>query len=76
MTSRLAIAGFAIALALAAAAVFAGVAIHELQYASDHPYHYGPAKVIAWCSAGGVVLSVAVGLVGYCLMRRPARSVT
>jgi hypothetical protein len=74
MTSRPAIAGFVIALAIVGAAVFAGVAIHELQYASDHRYRYGPAKVIASCSAGGVVLSVAVGLVGYCLIRGTDRS--
>jgi hypothetical protein len=40
--------GGVLALALLALVLFTGVAIHELSYASDHPYAYGPAKVIAW----------------------------
>ena len=41
-------AGFCLALALVAGVIFAGVGLHELSYASDHPHAYGPAKVIAW----------------------------
>jgi hypothetical protein len=58
------------ALALVAAVVFVGVAVHELNYASDHPYAYGPAKVIAWGAVAGGLLGVAMGLVGYALTRR------
>jgi hypothetical protein len=74
MTARPAMGGFVIALAIVAVAVFAGVAIHELQYASDHPHQDGPARVIAWCSGGGVVASAAVELTGYCLVRGAADS--
>lgn len=69
MTSRPAIGGFVLALAAVAAVVFIGVAIHELNYASGHPYAYGPAKVIAWASGAGAALSAAVGLVGLALVR-------
>lgn len=61
--------GVVIALAIVAAAVFAGVAIHELNYASSHPYKYGPAHVIAWGAGAGALLSVAVALLAYALMR-------
>jgi len=57
------------AAAAIAAAAFAGVAIHELDYASGHPYAYGPAKVIAWAGGAGALLSVAVGLLGFALTR-------
>lgn len=67
--SRSAIGGAIIALAGATFLVFAGVAIHELEYASDHPHAYGPAKVIAWGAGAGAVLSVAVGLLGLQLTR-------
>ena len=33
--------GAIICLATAAAVVFVGVAVHEINYANDHPYHYG-----------------------------------
>ena len=65
-----ALGGAIILLAVVAAIIFAGVAVHELNYASDHPYAYGPAKVIAWAGGGGVVLAVAVALVGFALSRR------
>lgn len=39
--------------------MFAGEAIHELHYASDHPGAYGPAKVIALACGAGAVLSLA-----------------
>jgi hypothetical protein len=69
MTSRPAVGGFVLALAAVAAVVFIGVAVHELNYAGDHPYAYGPAKVIAWAAAGGAALSVAVALIGWALAR-------
>ncbi len=58
-------------LSLLAAVVFAGVAIHELNYASAHPYAYGPAKVIPWGGGAGTVLAITVALVGFALSRRP-----
>jgi hypothetical protein len=63
--SRGALGGAVIALALVACAVFVGVAIHELNYASDHPFRYGPAKVIATAAGGGALLSVAVAVLGF-----------
>jgi hypothetical protein len=36
--SRSALGGAVVALAIVAAIVFAGVAVHELNYASGHPY--------------------------------------
>lgn len=67
-TNRLA--GWAVGAAVVACLVFLGVGIHELTYASDHPHAYGPAKVIAWGSGGGALLSVAVGLIAVALLRR------
>jgi hypothetical protein len=61
--------GGVIALAVVAAIVFVGVLIQELTYVSDHPYAYGPAKVIAWGAGAGAALSVAVGLLAYALTR-------
>jgi hypothetical protein len=40
--------------------VFVGVVFHELIYASEHPFRYGPAKVIAWAAGAGASLSGAV----------------
>jgi hypothetical protein len=60
--SPTALAGAVVALAVVAAIVFAGVAVHELGYAADHPFQYGPAKVIAVCAGAGALLSVAVAL--------------
>jgi hypothetical protein len=57
------------AVAAISAIVFAGVAIHELDYAGGHPYAYGPAKVIAWAGGAGALLSVAVGVLGFALTR-------
>ena len=62
--------GAIMSLSAIAAAVFAYVAVHELTYAADHPYAYGPAKVIAWGGGAGVALALAVGLVGYAISRR------
>jgi hypothetical protein len=59
--------GLVIAAASVAAAIFVGVAIHELNYASDHPYAYGPAKVIAWAGGGGALLSLTVGAIAVLL---------
>ena len=67
--SRSALSGAVIALAVVAGLVFAGVAVHELNYASNHAHAYGPAKIIAWAGAGGVILCVSVGLLGVGLMR-------
>jgi hypothetical protein len=68
--TRSALGGAIIVLAVVAATIFGGVAIHELNYASDHPYAYGPANVIAWAGGGGVVLASAIALVGFALSRR------
>jgi hypothetical protein len=54
------------------AVVFAGVGIHELNYASDHPYAYGPAKVIAWGAGAGALLALAVAGLAWTLVRRGA----
>ena len=67
--SRSALGGAVIALAVVAAVVFVGVAVHELNYASGHPYAYGPAKVIAWGAGAGALLSLAVAVLGYALTR-------
>lgn len=65
--TRATLGGAAIAMAVVAAIVFMGVAVHELNYASDHAYAYGPAKVIAW--GAGALACLAVALVGYGLTR-------
>jgi hypothetical protein len=67
--SRGLIGGLVVATAAFATIVFAGVAIHELNYASVHPYAYGPAKVIAWAGGAGALLSIAVGALGFTLTR-------
>ncbi len=64
-----ALGGAVIALGAVAAVIFIGVAVHELQYASDHPYAYGPAKVIAWGASAGALLAVAVALLAFGLAR-------
>lgn len=67
--SRAALGGVVIALAVLAGVVFAGVAIYELRYVSDHPFKYGPAKVIAWAAGAGALLALAVAAVGFHLTR-------
>ena len=67
--TRATLGGAAIAMAIVAAIVFMGVAVHELNYASDHAYAYGPAKVIAWGACAGALACLAVVLVGYGLTR-------
>jgi hypothetical protein len=67
-----AVLGAVIALAAVAALVFVGVGVHELSYASAHPYKYGPAKVIAWSAGAGALLAVAVGIVAAALLRTPS----
>jgi hypothetical protein len=62
--------GAVVALSLVAFVLFAYVAIHELGYASDHPYAYGPAKVIATGAGAGALLSLAVAVLGRALLRR------
>jgi hypothetical protein len=59
---RSSVSGIVAALCTAAAVIFAGVGATELSYVSDHPYAYGPAKVIAWAAGAGVLLSAAVGV--------------
>jgi hypothetical protein len=67
--NRAALGGFITALAVVAAVIFVGVALTEIDYVNDHPFRYGPAKVIAWAAGGGAVLAVAVALIGVALMR-------
>lgn len=71
--NRSALGGVVMAIAAIATIAFAGVAIHELDYASGHPYAYGPAKVIAWAGGAGALLSVAVGVLGFALQRGERR---
>jgi hypothetical protein len=71
--TRSAVAGAAMALAVVAAIGFIGVAIHEFDYASDHPYAFGPAKVIAWGGCAGAVLAAAVALLAFALTRAEPR---
>ncbi len=63
--------GAVIALSAVAAVIFAGVLVTELNYVFDHPYAYGPAKVIAWCAGAGAVLATAVGFLAFALTRGP-----
>jgi hypothetical protein len=51
-----------VTLCIAACAIFVGVVITEIDYVDDHPFRYGPAKVIAWSAGGGALLSLAVAL--------------
>lgn len=67
--SRSSIGGAVIAIATISAIVFIGVAVHELNYASGHPYAYGPAKVIAWGAGAGALACVAIALIGFALTR-------
>ena len=62
-------AGFSLGLALVAGFVFIGVGLTELSYVSDHPYAYGPAKVIAWAAGGGLALAVAVTVAAAAFLR-------
>jgi hypothetical protein len=64
--------GAIVALALVAAVMFVGVAVHEIAYASNHPYQYGPAHVIAWGAGAGALLSASVSLLAFAVMR-PSR---
>lgn len=61
--------GAVMALAVVAALAFAGVAVHELTYASGHPHAYGPAKVIATAAGAGALLSIAVALLAHASRR-------
>jgi len=60
-----------VALAGIAAALFVAVAAHELDYASSHPYAYGPAKVIAVACGAGALLSIAVIVLALAVARSP-----
>lgn len=59
-----------LALSLVAALVFAGVALHEINYASNHPFAFGPAHVIAWGAGAGALLAAAVVVFAGGLMQR------
>jgi hypothetical protein len=72
--SRATLGGAVIAIAVIAGIVFIGVAVHELNYASGHPYAYGPAKVIAWGGGAGALACVAIALIGYSLTGSDIRS--
>lgn len=61
--------GAVVALAVVAAGVFVAVAIHEIQYASKHPYSYGPAHVIAWAAGAGALLGASVAALALALTR-------
>lgn len=61
--------GGAAVLAAVAVVVFCGVAVHEVSYASDHPYRYGPAMVIAWGAGAGALVSLASILLCWALIR-------
>ena len=61
--------GAVMALASVACIVFVVVVIEEVTYASNHPYAYGPAKIIAWGAGAGALLSIAVGLLAYARIR-------
>ena len=67
--NRQTIGGVVIALAACAAVGFAWIAADEFSYASNHPYAYGPAKVIAWGGVAGAALAVAVGLLAAAFLR-------
>ena len=61
------ITGISIGLCIASAIVAAIVALNEWNYASDHPYAYGPAKEIASMSGAVVLLAVGVVVLGLAL---------
>jgi hypothetical protein len=61
--------GVVVALSAVAFLVFCGVALNELEYASDHPFAYGPAKVIASCAGAGALVSVSLAVLGGALLR-------
>jgi hypothetical protein len=61
--------GVVTALSVIAFVVFAGVAVHELQYASGHPFAYGPAKVIAVACGAGALLSASVAVLTRAFLR-------
>lgn len=62
--------GAVVALAAVSAVVFAGVALHEWGYASDHPFAYGPAKVVALACAASAALAVAVAVLAVAMLRQ------
>jgi hypothetical protein len=43
--------------------------LHELNYASDHPFAYGPANVIALGAAAGAALSLSVEALALAALR-------
>lgn len=65
--SRRALFLVAFGIACVSGVAFGALGIHELQYASDHPGHYGPAKVIAWVAFSGAGACFALALVAFAL---------
>jgi len=61
--------GAVVALAAVAGIALAGVTLHELSYASSHPFAYGPAKVIALAAGAGALLALAVAMLAVGLLR-------
>jgi hypothetical protein len=61
--------GAVVALAAVAGFALAGVALHELSYASGHPFAYGPAKVIALGAGAGALLALAILTLAIGLLR-------
>jgi hypothetical protein len=68
--SRRALILIAFGLACVSGVAFTALGIHELQYASDHPGHYGPAKVIAWIAFSGAGACAAQALLILALSNR------
>ena len=56
-------------LALVGLVIFVGMALTEAHYASQHPYRYGPARVIEVGAIGGAVMAFAVGLLAIATTR-------
>lgn len=65
-----AVLGAVLAAAVLAAAMFVGVAVHEISYANGHPHAYGPAVVIAVAAAAGALVALAVAGLASLMLRR------
>lgn len=61
--------GWVITLAAISAVILVGVAFTEIRYVRDHPYAYGPAKVIAYAAGAGALLAIAVGMLAHAALR-------
>ncbi|HMM49794.1 MAG TPA: hypothetical protein PKE32_09335 [Miltoncostaeaceae bacterium] len=67
--NRSALLGAVIALAAVACLLFFSVMVQELNYAADHPFRYGPAKIIATAGGAGALLALAVAVLAWVLLR-------